>query len=466
MYCVKCKKRTDTTNEQITTTKNNRHMKRGICVICGTTKTQFIKSPKGGSLLNKVINNLPVEMHLPGHNFTGPGTKLNKRLKPDLTPKEWSKPVNRVDKAAYHHDICYLKNDDTTTRNAVCDKNMLKELEGIYNPTIREKMERGLVSSLIGTKARFGWGVGGKKKVSTFAEELHKPVRRKFKRRRVLVNGIDKIWAADLADMQAFSKFNRGIKYLLAVIDVFSKYGWLIPLKDKTGKSVASALKTIFKERKPEKMWVDKGKEFYNKDVKDLIELYSTENEEKSSVVERWIRTMKEKMWKYFTTNSTNVYINVLPDLVREYNNTRHSSIKMTPVEASEKKNEFTVWKTLYPNRLDILDINPKFSVGDKVRISKKKALFEKGYTTRWTEEIFTITKIKRTSPITYKIADLNGEEIDGTFYEPELQKTSQQLFRIEKVIEKGKNKSLVKWKGYSNDFNSWVDNKDIVNIS
>ena len=305
-----------------------------------------------------------------------------------------------------------------------------------------------------------------KKKVSTLSEELHKPVRRKFKRRRVLVNGIDKIWAADLADMQAFSKFNRGIKYLLAVIDVFSKYGWLIPLKDKTGKSVASALKTIFKERKPEKMWVDKGKEFYNKDVKDLIELYSTENEEKSSVVERWIRTMKEKMWKYFTTNSTNVYINVLPDLVREYNNTRHSSIKMTPLEASEKKNEFSVWKTLYPNRLDILDINPKFSVGDKVRISKKKTLFEKGHTTRWTEEIFTITKIKRTSPITYKIADLNGEEIDGTFYEPELQKTSQQLFRIEKVIEKGKNKSLVKWKGYSNDFNSWVDNKDIVNLS
>ena len=233
MYCVKCKKRTDTTNERVTTTKNNRHMKRGTCVICGTTKTQFIKAPKGGSLLNKFINNLPVEMHLPGHNFTGPGTKLNKRLKPDLTPKEWSKPVNRVDKAAYHHDVCYLKNNDTATRNAVCDKNMLKELKGIYNPTIKEKMERGLVSSLIGTKARFGWGVGGKKKVSTLAEELHKPVRRKFKRRRVLVNGIDKIWAADLADMRAFSKFNQGFNFLLLVIDIFSKYGWIIPLKIK-----------------------------------------------------------------------------------------------------------------------------------------------------------------------------------------------------------------------------------------
>ena len=202
--------------------------------------------------------------------------------------------------------------------------------------------------------------------------------------------------------MQAFAKFNRGVKYLLAVIDVFSKYGLLIPLKDKTGKSVESALKTIFEERKPEKMWVDKGKEFYNKDVKDLIELYSTKNEEKSSVVERWIRTMKEKMWKYFTANSTNVYIDVLPDLVKEYKNTRHSSIKMTPVKASKKENELTVWRNLYPDRLEIRDINPKYSVGDKVRMSKKKKTFEKGYTTRWTEEIFTIAEVQRTQPQTY----------------------------------------------------------------
>ena len=163
MYCVKCKNSTNTSNELVIETKNNRRMKRGTCVVCGKTKTQFVRSSKGGSILNKMINSLPVEMHLPGHNFTGPGTKLNKRLNPDLTPKKWSKPINRVDKAAYNHDICYLKNNDTMTRNAVCDKNMLKELKGIYNPTIRERMERGLVSSLIGTKARFGWGINKKK---------------------------------------------------------------------------------------------------------------------------------------------------------------------------------------------------------------------------------------------------------------------------------------------------------------
>ena len=156
---------------------------------------------------------------------------------------------------------------------------------------------------------------------------------------------------------------------------------------------------------------------------------------------------MKEKMWKYFTANSTSVYTNVLPDLVREYNNTRHSSIKMTPVRASKKENKLLVWRNPYPEHLRVHDLNPKFSVGDNVRISKKKKTFKKGYTTRWTEEIFTIVEVKRTSPVTYKIADLNGEEIKGTFYEPELQETSQELFRIEKVIKRGKKKSLVKWK-------------------
>ena len=146
MYCVKCKKATDTSGVQSFVSKNGRNMKRGTCVICGTT-------------MRKVINNLPVEMHLPGHNFTEPGTKLKKRLNPDLTPKKWSKPVNRVDKASYHHDICYLKNDDTATRNAVCDRNMLKELKGIYNPTLREILDKSIVSKLIGTKVKFGMGV-------------------------------------------------------------------------------------------------------------------------------------------------------------------------------------------------------------------------------------------------------------------------------------------------------------------
>jgi len=141
------------------------------------------------------------------------------------------------------------------------------------------------------------------------ADELHKSIIKNIPKRKVYVNGIGKIWAADLLEMQAFSKFNRGVRHLLTVIDVFSNNGWMLPLKDKTGKSVADTFKEIFKKskRKPEKLWTDKGREFYNKHVKELgVELYSTENEEKSSVVERWNRTMKEKIFKNFTANNTN----------------------------------------------------------------------------------------------------------------------------------------------------------------
>ena len=258
--------------------------------------------------------------------------------------------------------------------------------------------------------------------------------------------------------MQAYSKFNRGIKYLLTVIDVFSKYGWIVPLKDKTGKSVMNALKQIFASgRSPNKIWVDRGLEFYNKDVRGNVELYSTQNEEKSSVVERWNRTMKEKMWKYFTANNTRKYIEILNELVGLYNNTIHSSIKMSPVEGSKKENEAAVYRNLY-GEMPTSQSNPKYSVGDKVRITKKKTLFDKGYTPRWTEEVFTISKIQYTKPITYKITDYNGHEIGGTFYEQELQKSRQEVFRIEKVIRKKGDKVLVKWLGYPDSFNSWVD--------
>ena len=268
--------------------------------------------------------------------------------------------------------------------------------------------------------------------------------------------------------MRALSKENDGINFLLLVIDIFNKYGWIKPLKNKSSENIVKALKEIFKEsgRRPKKLWTDKGREFFNKDVQDLVYLYATENEEKSSIAERWIRTIKEKMFKYFTDNKTNRYIDALPDLVEDYNNTVHSSTKLTPVEASEKENELKVWRNLYPDRYKTSRLNPKFSVGDEVRISRKKKVFEKGYTTRWTNEIFTIKEIRETDPITYKLMDLEGKEIKGTFYTEELQKTKEQIYKIEKIIKKENGRSFVKWEGYSDKFNSWVADKNIKDLN
>ena len=202
------------------------------------------------------------------------------------------------------------------------------------------------------------------------------------------MNSIDEIWTANLIDMQAFSIDHNGIKYLLIVFDVFSKFVWIIPLKRKTGQEVANAFCRILRERRPSKMWVDKGGEFYNKDVQKLVELYSTENEEKSCVMERINRTIKEKMFKYFSTNNTIKLVDVLDLLVDQYNNTIHSLIKMTPKEASRKEKENKVWRNLYPE-FGGKTLASQFSIGDHVRITKKKKTFDKGYTQRWTEDVF-----------------------------------------------------------------------------
>ena len=277
-----------------------------------------------------------------------------------------------------------------------------------------------------------------------------------------------------MIEVQKYSKWNKGIKYLLTVIDVFSKYGWIVALKDKKTESVSLAFDHIFEKskRKPEKLWTDKGSEFISKHFKDFlkknnIKLYHTENEEKSSIVERWNKTMKNKMWKMFSANNT-VYWDKLDKLVDDCNNTVHSSIEMTPTEASKKENEKQVFANLYGDLIYLKTKKPKFSIGDKVRISKyKRRVFDKGYTPNWTEELFVVDKIMSTKRFTYYLVDLLGEKVEGSFYEKELQKAKQQTFRIEKVVRRDnkKKKALVKWKGYSDEFNSWVSFKDLVDF-
>ena len=197
------------------------------------------------------------------------------------------------------------------------------------------------------------------------------------------------------------------------------------------------------------------------------VELYSTENEEKSSVVEIWNRTMKEKMWKMFSARNSWEYLDELKNLVWEYNYKKHRSIGMTPAEASKKKNEKKVFGNLYGKFSIPKKKKPKFAVGDKVRISVKKRTFEKGFEPNWTEEIFVVDKVNYANPVTYKLMDLLGEEITGSFHKEELQKTNQEIFRIEKVLknDKKKKRSFVKWKGYPGKFNSWVPTKWTANL-
>ena len=186
--------------------------------------------------------------------------------------------------------------------------------------------------------------------------------------------------------------------------------------------------------------------------------MYSTHNERKSVVAERFIRTLKNKIYKHMNSISKNVYIDKLDDIVNEYNNAYHTTIKMKPIDVKDN--------TYINTDKETNDKDPKFKVGHRVRISKYKNIFAKDYTPNRSEEVFIIKKVKNTVPWTYVINDLNGEEIMGTFYEKELQKPNQEEFRIEKVIKRKGDKMYVKWKGYDNSFNSWIDIKDLKNES
>ena len=356
------------------------------------------------------------------------------------------------------------RDHDTKKGKSDCDDEMLAALEELKPENLRERIDRKLVQSIIKSKRRMGWGIRWSNQL---ADELHKPIRRKFQKRMVFAKTVDDIWSADLIEMIPLAKYNKGYKYLLMVIDVFSKYGWIVPLKTKTGKAVTEGFKKVFSDRVPSRLWVDKGKEFYNKTLQSLLDrekviMYSTENEEKSSIVERWNRTMKRHMWKYFTANNTHKYIDILPELVKRYNETYHRSIRTTPSKATNPDNFNHVYASLYGGMKKLIK-KPKYKVGDRVRIIKKKRTFEKGFTTNWSEELFTVTKVKDTKPPTYEIKDLNGNVIHGTFYEEELQKSKQSIYRIEKVLKRRQNKNngqkevYVKWKGYDNSFNSWL---------
>ena len=232
----------------------------------------------------------------------------------------------------------------------------------------------------------------------------------------------DNIWGVDLADIQSLSRKNKGIKYLLCAIGLYSKYAFVIPLKDKKGISIVNAFDKIKKQsnRKPNKIWVDQGGEFYNVFKKWLsdndIIMHSTYNEGKSVAAERFIRTLKNKLYKHMTTTGKNVYYDVLDDVVNKYNNTKHSTIKMKPIDVKDNN------KRVYIDEHNEKD--SRFKVGDRVRISTFKNIFAKGYTPNWSKEIFIVNKINDTVPYTYNIRYLNDEEIISSFYDRELQKT------------------------------------------
>lgn len=295
-----------------------------------------------------------------------------------------------------------------------------------------------------------------------FTQELHKKIVRNFRRRPALAFYNDDIWSADLMDMSKLATKNNNITWLFVVIDNFSRYLWVFPMKDKNSETVLTIFKRLTKNKAPKNLWTDEGSEFYNKNFQDYCEAkninhYHTYSGLKAVYAERVNRTMREKTTAYMDENKTEKYIKALPQIVKEYNHTEHSSTKETPAEVYNEDAEVELRQ--YINDED----KPKFKIGDYVRFSKVKRTFEAGWTPKWTEEVYKIIAIdERQSPLMYELEDLKQEEITGKFYENELLKTAIPNFKeYDKVVSTRKvgraTEYLVHWKGWDNKFNEWV---------
>lgn len=312
------------------------------------------------------------------------------------------------------------------------------------------------------------------------AYTLHKPVRRLFPRLYYDVGNIDDVWEADLVDLRSLRSYNDNVAYLLMVIDVLSKYAWVEPLQDKTVHKVTLGFKRIFERsggRQPVYLQTDRGKEFLGNELQNFLKerdirfRVASNPDIKASIVERLNRTIKERMWRYFTHKNTHRYIDVLDKFVDAYNNATHSTIKMQPAAVTLHNADIAARNMT--NAAEKRRGRRRFSAykykpGDYVRISRTKGTFEKGYEKNWSEEIFRVKKaIERQGLYVYVLCDLEDEAIEGFFYPEELTRVHEnrmkkdQEFKIDQVLQtkgRGANKQiLVSWVGYPAKFNSWI---------
>ena len=375
--------------------------------------------------------------------------------------KYYDKPKNILDKIASRHDICYeLK----PKNKGHCDRVMVKEIDNI--PFKDRPLGSFAIKQIINTKQKLG--MGNNFNMENLSNELNKPVINKFERKKIIVNHINEIYSCDLVDMIKYSRVNRGYKYIFTNIDIFSKYVWSFPLKTKTIKDIKPCFEKIFNERKPKYIWSDQESSFFSKEMLKFFEdnnvkIYHTHSNLKAVVIERFNRSLRELMMKEFVKNNNTVWYNILPKLIKFYNDRYHNTIKMKPIDVN-KTNEKHIKNTVY--NYNITNKKPKFKINDIVRINlKRRELFDKPTgNIKWSEELFRIYKINKSNVITYQLKDMNDEIIKGIFYEKELQLTKNTTgeYIIEKVLKTKGNKIYVKWRNYDSSFNSWVNKYDI----
>lgn len=305
----------------------------------------------------------------------------------------------------------------------------------------------------------------------SIVEEIHRPARKKFPRRSTILRGISDLYQADLVEMIPYEKENDGYKYILTCINCFSKVAYCAPLFSKSTSEVARqmelyVLSKLSKKEIPKLMQTDAGTEFMGKPFQKLmkdhhVHHYTTYSTIKAAIVERFNRTLKTKMWIEFHVQGSYRWVDLLPKLVKVYNETKHRSIGVRPIDVNSSNENSIMLRLNRPKY--VLDSKPKFEIGQYVRVSKQKHVFSKGYHPNWSYEVFKISKASATRPRVYHLLDLKGNIIKGCFYEQELQATKHQdQYLVEKVLKRRGDNVLVKWFGFDSTENSWIPMKSL----
>ena len=313
------------------------------------------------------------------------------------------------------------------------------------------------------------------------AYSLLRPVRYRFQRQRIVTSGLDDMWDADLAEVGNIAQHNGGIRFWFVVIDVFSRHLWVVTTPTKRQKDMVSALKQLLHrtQRRPQVLRTDNGKEFVNRGVQGVlseagVKHFTTKNETKANYAERVIRTLKGLVYRYCVHNQTYKYDAVLQDLVDNYNHRAHKSLKGRAPASINKANEAVVWKELYVDSVVRRRAKPfRLKVGDTVRISHMKYTFQRDHHQKWTQELFTVAGRRRKDlHKMYKLVDQMREEVQGSFYENELQKVSKPdnaLYHVEKILKRrkrrGQQEVFVKWVGHPPKSNQWIRAKDLKEL-
>ena len=317
------------------------------------------------------------------------------------------------------------------------------------------------------------------------AYSMTRRARRKVPRSRVIVEGIDSMWDMDLMDMVSLGKHNDQYRYVLVAIDIFSRYVWCEPVQSKRGADVVVAVERIVSDsRQPETVRTDRGMEFRSKEVNKYLQrhhihhLYALNTETKANYCERVIQTLKHKLFRYLLKRNTKRYIDILQQTVHSYNHTPHRSLGKAPAsitkdrEGESRLQQYLIRtkSTKVPSRVK----NYQYKVGQTVRVSHVRSVFDRQYSQKWTGELFTIDKrFKREGLPVYIIKDWSGEHIEGSFYEEELQVVhvdDTTEYRVEKVLKtrtRNKRKDvLVRWLNWPPKYDSWIPERDLKRFS